>query len=151
MERARDTSGATLWWREIEREAGPGGAQEGDGRAAGRGWFVASWALVPSAAPDRFRFVLRFSFTRAEFGEAEKPSDGTGMGEGDTQGAKDVSDELHDQDQLLTNDQPQDQNDEDVGQDAENKSQGAYGNPAPSTASRRIHRNRKRHESTARD
>lgn len=49
------------------------------------------------------------------------------MGEGDTQGAKDVSDELHDQDQLLTNDQSQGKDDEQDGQDADNKSQGTSG------------------------
>ena len=38
-------------------------------------------------------------------GEAEKMTEGTGLGDGDTRGAKDISDELQDQDQLLGADQ----------------------------------------------
>lgn len=51
-------------------------------------------------------------------GKTEQRS-GTGMGTGDTQGAKDVSDELDDQDQLRTNDQKEEA--EDQGRDQGSK------------------------------
>lgn len=66
--------------------------------------------------------LLESSCSAGEGGEGEgKLTEGTGLGEGDTKGAKDISDQLEDQDQLLGAQQKerQQQQEEEQGQQEE--------------------------------
>ena len=54
-------------------------------------------------------------------GEREEAMDGTGLGDGDTKGAKDISDELEDQDQLLSGGLGEKHDDDNDRQDEEEK------------------------------